>query len=395
MAKSKIEWTEQTWNFLIGCDKVSTGCKNCYAITQANIRMHNPNAKMQKKFANTVKKENGKLNWTGHINFDEETLLKPLSNKTPTTYFVNSLSDLFHENAKDEWIDKAFAVMALTPQHTYQILTKRPERMREYLLSKVGLESREETIMREAAFLGNIIWDSRGNRKELYRNSKNIENRRSWVGFSLPNVWLGVSVENQKAADERIPLLLDTPAKVRFLSCEPLLEEVNLVDPIMKNSSEFLDGRDGEGCDFSDLMECAEWDYLGHKYIPKYESALEMSFCEKCSNREANPMHNNRSFRHLSTENQYIDWIIVGGESGHGARPCDIAWIRSIVQQCKDAGVSVFVKQLGAKPFVKDTSWRAKDADYRREYLKLKNKKGGDISEFPEDLRIREMPKIG
>jgi protein gp37 len=147
--------------------------------------------------------------------------------------------------------------------------------------------------------------------------------------WPLPNVWLGVSVEDQKTADERIPLLLKTPAAVRFVSYEPALGPVDF-----------------------------------ERWVDR------------------------------TTDGSGIDWLIIGGESGPGARPCDIEWIRSAVRQCKAAGVAVFMKQLGAKP---GKSIRAPDSDHSgRDYwepIKLKSRKGGDPTEWPADLRVREFPK--
>lgn len=364
---SKIEWTGATWNFLIGCDKVSAGCKGCYAILQAWIRMHNPNEKIQKKFAGTVKKENGKLNWTGQINFDERTLLMPLEKKEPTTYFVNSMSDLFHENVQNEWIDKAFAVMALCPQHTFQILTKRPERMRDYFITDTYDEESQDYDSTNYRIYEQMI--------ELKTPHLDVDERRAIIKCERPpfdNVWLGVSVENQQTADERIPLLLETPAAVRFLSCEPLLEEVDL--------REYLGfTHKCQACDYYDFEET---------FIPENdEGDLE---CPKCQDDTlVSPTYHGFQF---IGEPEKIDWVIVGGESGHGARGCDIDWIRSIVRQCKATDVPVFVKQLGAKPFTSKGNGTP-ETPYCREYLKLKSKKGGDIAEFSEDLRIREMSK--
>lgn len=199
---SKIEWTGETWNPVIGCDKVSEGCKNCYAIKTAWIRQHNP--AMAEKYAGVVKKTaNGQLNWTGQINTSNKALLKPLQTKKATTYFVNSMSDLFHDKIPFEFIDALFAIMALCQQHTFQILTKRPKRMIEYF------ERHSE------AWLADIMASYDGSNYTL-------------PAWPLQNVWIGVSVENQKAADERIPLLVQVPAAVRFLSCEPLLGPVDL-----------------------------------------------------------------------------------------------------------------------------------------------------------------------
>jgi protein gp37 len=213
-----------------------------------------------------------------------EKLTEPLRWKKPRRVFVNSMSDLFHEDLSAAYIADVFAVMARTPQHTYQVLTKRPERMLMLLLAPpAGVEP-----------------------------------------WPLPNVWLGVSVENQHFADERIPLLLQTPAAVRFISAEPLLDAVDL--------SPFLPVETIGG------VELERW----------------------------------------------LDWVIVGGESGPGARPFNIEWARSIVQQCQAAGVPVFVKQLGR--FAID------DSNGTAFRMALRSTKGGESSEWPADLRVREFP---
>lgn len=206
MSKTKIEWTEQTWNVLSGCSKVSAGCKNCYAIPMSHRLAHIDSTK--EKYAGvTEKTQVGNINFTGKVNFDEKALLAPLKRKKPTMYFVNSMSDMFHENVSFEWIDKIMAVIALCPQHTFQVLTKRPERMKEYFEMTAG---------------GADI------QREMYAIAGYDSKMASNFSLPLPNLWLGVSVENQEQADKRIPYLLETPAQVRFLSCEPLLEQVYL-----------------------------------------------------------------------------------------------------------------------------------------------------------------------
>jgi protein gp37 len=284
-----IQWTDETWNPIVGCDKISEGCRNCYAIGQAyrnaamGAKLANPGR--LKYYQGLTEKRGDRTEWTGVVNFVPEALELPLKWKKPRRVFVNSMGDLFHVNVKDHELDQIFAVMGLTPQHTYQVLTKRPGSMMAYLL----LEETRKNIFKQSC---GIAGD--------YPKLKSIPHY-----FPLPNVWLGVTIENQKAADERLSLLKSAPAAVRFLSCEPLLEPVDLGS---------LAG---------------------------------------------------------------IDWVIVGGESGHGARDCDLEGIRSIVQQCKDAAVPVFVKQLGSKP----VQWQTSD------------KKGAIVSEFPEDLQIQEFPK--
>lgn len=191
--KSPIQWTETTWNPVVGCKRVSAGCDHCYAFQlhdQRHIawkrgRWDSAPAQYHKPFST--------------VQLLPERLSDPLHWRKPRRVFVNSMSDLFHDDVPDEFILQVFSVMAATQQHTYQILTKRPQRMREWCWQHQG-------------------WVPRGLRP-------------GWDGsFLMPlrNVWLGVSVENQAAADERIPLLIQTPAAVKFLSCEPLLGDIDL-----------------------------------------------------------------------------------------------------------------------------------------------------------------------
>jgi protein gp37 len=289
-----IQWTDKTWNPLAGCSKKSEGCQNCYAIPMAArlesmaiaLEADRKNSGRLEHYKGLTKKTNGRIEWTGQVNVIPEAMRIPSKWKKPRRIFVNSMSDLFHESVPSKVLDQVFAVMALTPQHTYQILTKRPDLMADYCNNftieqlRRGAEAAELTVPRVFG-----------------------------KGFcALPNVWLGVTIENQRAADERIPLLLQTPAALRFLSCEPLLGEVN-----------FADG------------------------LP--------------------------------------DWVIVGGESGHGARSTQLNYIDSIARQCQAAKVPVFVKQLGAKPITgMGYSWPISD------------RKGAIVEEWPEYLQVREFP---
>lgn len=262
----KIEWSEHQWNPLAGCTMVSPGCTNCYAMKMAHrFKGVHP------KYEGTTKvTDGGKVIWTGRINLDEKALMEPLSWKKPRRMFVNSMSDLFHESVPFEFIDKVFAVMALTPHITYMVLTKRPERMAEYFGNGVRVAS--------------IFWEREARliAKERFQSFPDL----------LPNVWLGTTVENQEQADKRIPKLLECPAAVRFLSCEPLLGRVNL-EFLVDNSIDHLD-------------------------FYNYKKAIDG-----------------------------IQWVIAGGESGHGARPVHPDRIRSLRDQCQAAGVPFFFKQWG------------------------------------------------
>lgn len=283
---TRIEWTNETWNPIAGCTKVSDGCKHCYAETMAKRLA----AMGQSKYKPTIT-EAGR--WSGQIVLDEKALSAPLKRQKPTMYFVNSMSDLFHENVPDDWIFKIFDVMKQTPQHTYQILTKRPERMRNYMVTH--------------------------QQPQDYYNT-------GWQ--PLPNVWLGVSVENQQAADERIPQLLKTPAAVRFLSCEPLLGPVDL--------SPWLHAKAAcSGCGYRTADPRALGGCKGYCYDPSGKSCDAWP-CPSCAG-----LHCwSGSFTHL-------DWVIVGGESGPGARPLHPDWVRTLRDQCAAAGVPFFFKQWG------------------------------------------------
>jgi protein gp37 len=220
--------------------------------------------------------------WTGEVRqARDETFLAPLRWSKPRRIFVNSMGDLFHEDVPDAWIDRVFAVMALAPQHTFQVLTKRAKRMREYC---APIDARRSDALGAAVLaLG-------------YRGP--LEALR----WPLPNVWKGVSAEDQQRADERVPDLIDTPAAVRFVSAEPLLG----------------------GIDFN----CIPW----LKDRPRFPETDDIS--------------DGRSALRTIDDSR-LNWIIVGGESGPGARPMHPDWARSIRDQCAAAGVAFFFKQHG------------------------------------------------
>jgi len=306
-----IEWTQRTWNPVRGCSRVSPGCDNCYAMRQA----HRFSGNCQ-PYEGLTTIRRGKVDWTGSVRFVPGQLEVPLQRRKPTTWFVNSMSDLFHESLTNEQIAAVFGVMAATHQHTYQILTKRPQRMRDWF-AWVGDDGLRWSRMVAA------IRQNYPHRPALGRRV--IEGLDSQVlQWPLTNVWLGVSCEDQARANERIPLLLETPATVRFVSAEPLLGPIDLTRLTWGNG------------DFCNALR-----------RDSYRGGLD---------------------------SERLDWVIVGGESGPGARPCDVEWIRSIVRQCREAGTACFVKQLGSR-------------------LGLRDPKGGDCSEWPEDLRVRETPE--
>lgn len=336
-ATSGIEWTDATWPVVKGCSYVSPGCANCYAVDLIHRHSHNPNPKISLPLAGLTEARNGRPRWTGKVYLNEPHLTDPLTWRKGRMIFVPSHGDLFHEDVPDEFIDRVFAVMALAGQHTFQVLTKRPERMEAYFTERL-METREEMVASFAQHIGKVVYDPRGSNLDNYGTvpgitAAGVANRRVWPGWPLPNVWLGTSVENQAAADDRIPHLLRTPAAVRFLSCEPLLSAVDL-------------------------------------RLGKSEGVPT----------EAEPCRERAGLLH---------WCIVGGESGPGARPFDLEWARSIVTQCKAAGVACFVKQLGSQPHdVRDGS----DRPNAGTLVDLLDRKGADYDEFPADLQVREFP---
>lgn len=256
-----IEWTDATWNPITGCSVVSAGCKHCYAMKLAGTRLaHHPS-----RAGLTIDTKAGPV-WTGEVRFNKQWLDQPLRWRRPRRIFVCAHGDLFHEAVPFDWIDRVWGVMALAPRHTFQVLTKRPERMLD-IVPKLAARHRPPDGSR----------------------------------WPLPNVWLGVSVEDQAAADERIPLLLQCPAAVRWISAEPLLGRVDLCEHL--------------GMWWNQTMGCFEG------------TGMEIN-----RHRDGRPR---------------IGWVVAGGESGPGARPMHPDWARSLRDQCAAAGVAFMFKQWG------------------------------------------------
>ncbi len=313
--KTGISWTDATWNPVRGCSRVSEGCRNCYAERVA--ARFSDEGQPYHGLARRILKTEGasQPRWTGEVRFIAEHLADPLRWRNPRRIFVNSMSDLFHEKLMNEQIAAVFGVMAAAPQHTFQVLTKRATRMREWF-EWVARQAADDggawtTCLRETC-----SWLSDdGVRSRLVEDgiARDGADREPWP---LPNVWLGVSIENQAAADERIPELLRTPAAVRFLSCEPLLGPVTL----------------GELALLGRFIEC-----------PDENRGAEVDPCEGCP---AMPNDGLRGGDYCgAVRGPRLDWVIAGCESGHGARPCSIEWLRSLRDQCAAAGVAYFLKQ--------------------------------------------------
>lgn len=272
--KTGIEWTDATWNPIRGCSRVSEGCRNCYAEIVAS------------RFSGEGMPYEGLIakggQWNGNVHLVESALDQPMRWRKPRRIFVNSMSDLFHENVPDDVIAQVFAVMARSKNHTFQLLTKRPQRMRDWL-------------SRVANWGG--WWTHDGTAPAAsYGGTGIIVGHAQWP---LPNVWVGVSIEDQATADERIPLLLKTPAAVRWISAEPLLGSVDIrpwLRACYDASMRWLKGDDSR-CSPADMP--------------------------------------------------FLDWVVVGGESGAGARPMHPDWARSLRDHCVEAGVPFLFKQWG------------------------------------------------
>lgn len=269
-----ISWTDSTWSPVRGCTRISPGCENCYA-----ERLAGRFSGAGKPFEGFVRIGKQGPRWTGKVTLIPEQLAVPLRWRKPRRVFVNSMSDTFHESLSNEEIAAVFGVMAACPQHTFQVLTKRPARMREWFgwvdvdalhvclraMDRASDDARRRTVMRTSAITSE---------------------------WPLPNVWLGVSVEDQQRADERIPELLVTPAAVRWLSVEPMLGPVDL------------------------------WAYVDGNIRNESVKALRSP-----------PMPG-------------VDWVVCGAESGPGSRPTDLQWARDLRDECRRVGVAYFVKQL-------------------------------------------------
>jgi protein gp37 len=292
--KSGIEWTDATWNPIVGCSVVSPGCTNCYAMKQAyRIRAMADGAGRATHYQHVVRMHEPSAApiWTNKVGLAPDHILTvPLRWKRPRKIFVNSMGDLFHENVPDAWIDRVFAAMALAPQHTFQVLTKRSKRMREYLATPM-LRPRIDIARAEVS----------SGREDNWKLTAG-----AYGAWPIPNVWLGVSAERQQEADARVPDLLATPAAVRFVSGEPLLGAINfekwIAPPVV------------------------------HHHPDNDQSSHAVRLLVAAIARQVAPR---------------LDWIIVGGESGPGARPMHPDWPRAIRDQCAAAGVAFFFKQWG------------------------------------------------
>lgn len=329
--KSKISWTDATWNPVVGCSPVSPGCANCYAaevaasLERRGVVQYLGTTKTT--LAGGAASQRGAIHkWTGRINLVEHALRLPLTWRKPRRIFVNSMSDLFHERISDDELDRIFAIMALCQRHTFQVLTKRAERMAEYFANLQRVADDWAPRTKDGRFTPADVLNCRW----VSVNTVRVAGERQCLGeafpgtpWPLPNVWLGVSVEDAKPERlDRVRQLLSIPAAVKFLSIEPLLGEMTTLPLILRKC-------DHEGC--SRPGEYFGWNIWGKGFDTGTTYCPTCKFAMKAIGK--------------------IDWVIVGGESGNRYRDCDVAWINSIARQCQGAGVPVWVKQdCGRKP---------------------------------------------
>ena len=380
--ETKIEWTHwpdglpgKTWNPVRGCSRVSEGCRNCYAERQA-ARFSNPDSGGMTDLGYEPNGDQGVFHgfarmtkdgprWTGRVELVESKLEEPLRTRKPARWFLNSMSDIFHESLPFESIAAVVAVVHACPLHTFLVLTKRVRRAREfekwlrarggiakYVRSKVGRAALRHFFDIVARF-ETVSGKRHRARSDPWMQVFNAAAVEFESAFAFPsNLLLGVSVEDQATADERIPELLATPAALRFVSYEPALGPVDF------------------------------------ERVPLPDAYLRMNGVTGCLQTLAEKESEPDDYTYFTRKDMKLDWIIVGGESGPGARPFDIAWARSTIEQCKAAGVACFVKQLGSYPILDPRFDRSISGATRR----LRAGKGNNPSEWPEDLRVREFP---
>ncbi|MEN6325821.1 MAG: phage Gp37/Gp68 family protein [Syntrophomonas sp.] len=315
MADTKIEWADKTWNPVTGCSPISEGCKNCFAKRMAS--------RLQGRCG--YPKDNPFL-----VVKHDDVFMLPIKWRKPSRIFVCSMGDLFHDAVEERWIDAVFAAMGSTydtscvdennvatgykQRHVYMVLTKRPERMRDYILEllKLDWESLRKRFYHIAMGMCDII------RGPLYAHMNASMIVATWIKQGMPGLWLGVTAENQARADERIPILLQTPAAVRFVSIEPMLGEIDLTR--------------------INIGPVASYNTLAGEIL------------------EPGSVTSGHGVNKL-------DWAICGGETGTGARPMHPDWVRSLRDQCQAAGTPFFFKSWGDwSPFydrdIDDPDWR-------------------------------------
>jgi protein gp37 len=334
MATTKINWAGRVWPFLKGCRRLSEGCDGCYAITQSNMRAANPNPKISAQFAGLTHREDGRLDWTGQVNYVPEHLHDPLHVLKADRWFVNSLADLFYDQVDLQIIADALAVMACCPQHVFLALTKRHGRMKAVL-------NDPQFILRYRAAYAKLSAELRA------------RNPRRWGGlpeaapWPLLNLHLGVSAENDKWFGIRVPALLDCrdAAGVLWVSAEPL-----------------IGGITATACD---------WAPAGLEGFAGVHNPLTGEWW---------PAVGDYAEEHAGRLDGLprLDWIVGGGESGPGARECQPEWLLSLRDQCRASSVPFWMKQTGT---------------VLARGLGLPGK-GDDWDDLPPEYQVRELPAL-
>lgn len=344
---SSIQWCDATWTIAVGCTRASSGCDNCYAATFVHRALHETHRGLTKIRPKNAARPG--VDWTGEVRTLPHRLVDPLRWVKPRRVFVGSMTDLFHYAVPFEYVAAVFGVMAACPQHTFLVLTKRPERAREFFVwmdHRARAEARVTSASCFAAAL-NAGADVNAPPPGVSRTRWSYEMPPN-PAWPLPNVHLGVSVEDQRTADERIPVLLELPAALRWVSYEPAL---GLVD--FKRIG-------------SDPLSIT---------LPLAGLTWRMA----------------KDGVRLCEPHKRVGWVVVGGESGPRARPFMIEWASAVVEQCREAGTPVFVKQLGSDPSLP----LSRPTEVRRE-LTLRDYAGGDMDEWREHgldhLCVREVP---
>ncbi len=354
IGRTKIPYCTETWEITGGCTECSPGCRECYARGLIWRLAHNPVC--GDKYKGLVEKVNGKLRWTGKIKLWPEHLEQALKRKAPTTYFVNSRSDLFHPDVPFDifWpakiLTKAFAIMLLSQQHKFLLLTKRIDRALK-IFSEICPDGRP--VIRQK--ISSYLWEKNQYRIVPTKEGLNELQVKTLTEFDegilwpLPNVYLGATICNQQEADEKIPTLLQIPAAKRWLSIEPMLGPMDIKKYVWLRQK--CIGH--KGCGFTG----ASYEFSNAKKEGAYK-------CPQCG----------KNHSYLITDS--IDWVVIGCESGPNRRPCKIEWMIDLVNQCKAAGVRVYVKQVSING--------------------IASKK---MSEWPKEIQVREeiiaAPSVG
>lgn len=348
MAETKIDWADVVWNPLAGCSRASEGCRYCYAETMA-ARLERMGLPL---YAGLTRQTADGPRWTGKVNLaDDRKLWEPTYRKKPTRYFVNSMSDLFHEAVPFGFVMRVFHVVFQSPQHTFLVLTKRPKRARAFMtqwgdLSGEGFEPKlargpQATRAAHPSGRGQLFADMLEAMGEpppgcAYPTFDWMDGMIGWPAYPS-NLWLGVSVENQAAADERIPELLATPAARRFVSYEPALGAVDWKRWLpTRQPAMSPDGTPFLAPHFFQTR-CEHCGWVGSSELCgeiNYGDDVDVT-CPECQEHG------------VFDELPEIEWVICGGQSGRDARPMHPDWARGLRDQCAAAGVPFFFKQWG------------------------------------------------